>query len=205
MAVRNETKKVSSAQTDTVLVPKVELKALKAERQALKNPRKSTSKLDPASQPTKSPEESYHALIRMANDMGLGVVMLRDIEGKHGIQVFVNDIWTDITGYTEKELLGKSFFELIKQCDKKASLTRHARRMSGIPVPGKFEISIIKKNKQEALVEVSSAVSHSDAVLTNIAYIRDVTGEKTSEAKAKEFENSFQTLVDLGNNTGEAI
>ncbi|MDD5605342.1 MAG: PAS domain S-box protein [Dehalococcoidales bacterium] len=154
---------------------------------------------------TKPPEESYHALIKLGSDMGQAVVMLRDIDGIEGVQVFVSDMWVGITGYSREKLLGKSFFELVKPEDRQVSLDRHRRKISGRPVPGKFCMSIINRNGLEAQIELSSAVSASDGVATNIMFIRDVSERVKAETKAQEFEHRFQSVIDLAGDTGEAI
>ncbi|MDD5605188.1 MAG: PAS domain-containing sensor histidine kinase [Dehalococcoidales bacterium] len=159
----------------------------------------------PESIKPKPPEEAYHALIELAHDMGQAVVMLRDIDSREGVHVFVSNIWSDITGYSRKELLGISFFDLVLPKYKETSLSRHRQKMSGTPVPGKFTLAIRKKDGQEAVIEISSAVSTPDGLPTNIVFIRDVTSIIESEAKAKEYEQQFKTIVKLANDTGEAI
>jgi len=153
----------------------------------------------------KPPEESYHALIKLGSDMGQAVVMLRNVNGIEGKQVFISNMWAGITGYSRSELLGTSFFELVKEEDRQASIERYRKRMSGKPVPGKFYLSIRCKSGEDAHLELSSAVSASDGSATNIMFIRDVSSQVVSEAKAREFEEQFQTIIDLASDTGEAI
>ncbi|MFA6772007.1 MAG: PAS domain S-box protein [Dehalococcoidales bacterium] len=153
----------------------------------------------------KPPEESYHALIKLGSDMGQAVVMLRNVNGIEGKQVFISNMWAGITGYSRSELLGTSFFDLVKEEDRQASIERYRKRMSGKPVPGKFYLSIRCKSGEDAHLELSSAVSASDGSATNIMFIRDVSSQVVSEAKAREFEEQFQTIIDLASDTGEAI
>jgi PAS domain S-box-containing protein len=76
-------------------------------------------------------EDRYRALIELGTEAGEAIVMLQDIGGKEGIQTFFNDQWPKIIGYTKKELLNTSFFELVHSDDRQASLDRHRQKMAG--------------------------------------------------------------------------
>jgi PAS domain S-box-containing protein len=153
----------------------------------------------------KAPENSYHALIQLGNDMGEAIVMLRDLDGKKGVHVYAGDVWAGITGYTRDELIGMSFFDLVVPKDRDTSLARYILRMSGKPVPGRFNLSIRRKGGKEACIELSSAVSRKGNIPTSVLYIKDVTESNQRQINLEESEERYRTLVELGTEAGEAI
>ena len=89
-------------------------------------------------------------------------------------------------------LLGMSFFDLLHPKDRKDSLKRHKRKMSGESIPGLFEMSIIRKDGAEVPVELTSAYTTYQGQRANVAFIRDITGRKQAEAEKRELEQKAQ-------------
>lgn len=81
MATKKETKNFQDSATGKILISKSELEELRARVQHAEVAKKYLP-----------PEESYHALIQLGQDMGQAVVMLRDIDGKEGIQVYARSV-----------------------------------------------------------------------------------------------------------------
>ena len=73
-------------------------------------------------------QERYRALVNLGGAVGEAIVMLQDTEQGNAIQTFVNREWPRITGYSRKELLGMSFFDLLHPRYRQASLKRHKER-----------------------------------------------------------------------------
>lgn len=131
-------------------------------------------------------EERYRALVELGGEVGEAVIMLQDTEQGDGIQTFVSDKWSRITGYSRKELLGMSFFDLIHPKDREASLERHQRKMRGEAMPGLFELSIVRKDGTEVPIELTSAYTMYKGERANVAYIRDITERKRMERELHE-------------------
>jgi len=107
--------------------------------------------------------------------------MLQDTEQGDAIQTFVSKEWPRITGYSKKELLGMSLFDLVHPEHRQASLERHRRKMSGESIPGLFEISIIRKDGTEVPIELTSAYTTYQGRAANVAFIRDITERKIAQ------------------------
>ena len=112
--------------------------------------------------------------------------MLQDTEQGNGIQTFVSDEWPRITGYSRRELLGMSFFDLVHSKHREASLERHQRKMRGESVPRLFELSIVRKDGTEVPIELTSAYSTYQGKRANVAFIRDITERKRMEHELQE-------------------
>ena len=131
-------------------------------------------------------EERYRALLELGGEVGEAVVMLQDTEQGNGIQTFVSDEWPRITGYSRRELLGMSFFDLVHSKHREASLERHQRKMRGESVPRLFELSIVRKDGTEVPIELTSAYSTYQGKRANVAFIRDITERKRMEHELQE-------------------
>jgi PAS domain S-box-containing protein len=144
----------------------------------------------------KESEDRYKALIELGTEAGEAVVMLQDIDGKEGIQVFVSDQWPRITGYTREELIGMSFFDLVHPDYRQDSNARHRWKMTGQSMPGLFEMFIIRKDGSEVIVELTGSFTIYHNKRANVLYIRDITIRKEKEKKLLQSEERFHRLFD---------
>lgn len=146
-------------------------------------------------------EEKYRALVELGGEVGDAVVMLQDTEQGEAMQPFVSDEWPRITGYSKKELLSMSFFDLLHPKHREASLERHRRKMRGKVISGLFELSIIRKDGTEVPIELTSAYTTYQGKHANVAYIRDITERKQAEENikqaAEEWRTTFDSITDL--------
>jgi len=140
-------------------------------------------------------EERYRALVNLGGKVGEAVVMLQDTEQGNATQTFVSDEWPHITGYSRKELLGMSFFDLVHPEHRQASLERHGEKMRGAIMPGLFEMSIIRKDGTEVPIELTSAYTTYKGERANVAFIRDITERKEVEDALKETRKRFIDIV----------
>jgi PAS domain S-box-containing protein len=142
----------------------------------------------------KESEERYRALIELGTEAGEAIVMIQDIDGREGIQTFVNDHWAIITGYPKKELTGSNFFELISDSDRQPSIERHRQRMSGKTLSGMFEMNILRKDGTEIPVEFTGAFTTYQGQRANVLYLRDISAHKQYEQKLRQSEEHFSSL-----------
>jgi PAS domain S-box-containing protein len=88
-----------------------------------------------------------------------------------------------LTKYSRTELLGKSFFELLSVADQNNALSRHRRKMQGEPLPGLYEMTIVRQDGKEIPVELTSALSMYRGKPANVIYLRDITQRKIDERR----------------------
>ncbi len=136
-------------------------------------------------------EERYSALLNLGGKVGEAIIMLQDTGQGDAIQTFVTNEWPHITGYSKKELLGMSFFDLLHPKYRQASLKRHKRKMSGEIIPGLFEMSVIRKDGTEVPIEVTSAYTTYQGQRANVVFIRDITERKQAEEREKELQQQL--------------
>ncbi len=141
-------------------------------------------------------EDHYKAIVELAGEVGEGILMLQDIDGKEGSIIFASDQFYRLVGFTKEELLGKSAFELMEPEDGRASLLRHRRKMEGNSLPGLYEVSIIRKDGSQLPAELTSAVTQYRGKPTNVIYLRNISERKKVEAElvlsAKRYQELFE-------------
>ena len=147
-------------------------------------------------QQLKESEERYRSLVDLGGKVGVAVVMLQDTDKGEGIQTFISDEWSRITGYSKEELLGMSFFDLLNPMYRKSSLDRHRRQMNGEHIPVRFEMSIIRKDGTEVPIELTSGYTTYQEKRANVAYICDITERKQMEQSLRESEEKYRLLAE---------
>ncbi|MCK9524583.1 MAG: PAS domain S-box protein [Limnochordia bacterium] len=141
-------------------------------------------------------EERYKAMVDLSSEVGEGIVMLEDINDKEGVIVFASPQFSRLTGYTNDELIGKCFFELVVDDDRQAALERHRRKMKGESLPGHYKTYIIRKDGKYVPVEsVSEALEFRDKNVY-ISYLRDISNQVKAETALKEYKKELETLIE---------
>lgn len=130
-------------------------------------------------------EARYLSLVHLGGEVGEAIVMLQDENEREGLQIFCNEAWPRLTGYSCQELLNTSFFDLVHPENRETSLRRHRGQIRGENIPGLYEMTIVRKDGSEVPVELTSAYSQFLGRPTNVAYIRDITERRRA---AKEIE-----------------
>ena len=169
---RNSLDRQVKQQTEELRIANEQLEAELAERKK-------------AEEALRESEEQYRSIVNLSGEVGEVVIMLQDTDQGEGIQAFVSDEWSHITGYSREELSGGSFFNLVHPKDRKASQERHRSKIKGEDIPGLFEMTIIRKDGTEIPVELTSAYTTYKGGHANVVYIRDITERKMAEEKIK--------------------
>lgn len=107
-------------------------------------------------------------------------------------QVFANEEWCRLTGYTKEELRRIPYFDLIHPRYRDDARDRYRRRLRGEQVPILVEISIVRKDGVEVPVEGIGAYTTYLGKPANVAYMRDITERKQTEQKVFEYEEVKQ-------------
>ena len=112
-------------------------------------------------------EKKYRSLINQASD---GILIVQD-----GVYKFMNQAFTKITGFEEKELLGKPFINNIAS-EYRAHLTDiHRRRMRGEQVPTIFTTVGLKKDGSHIYLEFNTSTIEYDGRPASFIIMRDYT------------------------------
>jgi len=139
--------------------------------------------------PRESNENNFMALLNFIVDPAV-------IVDKKGHFLLVNNAFEDLTGLSDKDVIGTPFLEVkLLTAESKALLLKNLmKRMQGLPVEP-YEIAFTDKNGENRYTEVKAktmdyAEQHADLVI-----FRDITRRKKNLAKLKEYSEKMEKLV----------
>lgn len=112
-------------------------------------------------------EKKYHSLINQASD---GILIVQD-----GLYKFMNPAFYRITGFTEKELLGKPFIDNIAEEYRESITEIHRKRMEGKEVPGIFKVVGLKKDGSRIFLEFNTSTIEYEGRPASFIIMRDYT------------------------------
>jgi PAS domain S-box-containing protein len=130
----------------------------------------------------KESEDKFKSLVEKSEN---GIFTLNDQQEF----TFVNHALCEIFGYSEKEIIGSSFQKVLSDESRQLVTERYKKRQQGEQVPSRYEFSIVRKNGEKRIVEISSTVMHdSDGKSVTIAHLSDITERKVVEEQRLELE-----------------
>ena len=114
--------------------------------------------------------------------------------GEDGRFLYCNPALSEITGYSEKELIGMKFYDLVHPDFKKIVQERGQKRMDGKRVPKSYDFKIVIKSGLEKWVEIAASrinLNSSDVILGAVI---DITDRKQSLESIKKSEENYKSL-----------
>ena len=104
--------------------------------------------------------------------------------------VFVNSKLSDMTGYTEKELLEKTVIDITAPEYRELINERTEQRQNGISMPPKYDIEMLRKNGEHLPVEINVSLITFNGKSASLTLVRDI-----SQRVELETEHSYQTEI----------
>jgi PAS domain S-box-containing protein len=120
-------------------------------------------------------EKKYSTLVEKASE---GVVIIQD-----GVFKFVNKGIQKILGYSENEMLNKSFIDFVLPDDRKFLTKNYNDRIKGKDVPNNYQIQVRLKDGSINHMEISAAVIEYKGKKADMAFVKDITERKNAEKK----------------------
>ncbi len=118
-------------------------------------------------------EEKYRLLVENAND---AIVVAQD-----GSLMFANPRALAITGYSENELIGASFADIVHPDDRKMVLERHELRLKGESVISNYTFRALAKTGDQLWLQINSVSITWTGRPASLSFIRNITNEKRLE------------------------
>lgn len=134
-------------------------------------------------------EENFRALAANANDG----IMIATGNGKHE---YVNKRASEITGFSQDELLNMGFRELAHPDELAKIASRYSSRISGGEVPQHYETKIVNKNGDSVPIEITGAKTIWHGKPADIVIIRDVSHRKMMERALIRSEKQYRAIVE---------
>ncbi|MBF8264907.1 MAG: hypothetical protein HW384_771, partial [Dehalococcoidia bacterium] len=123
-------------------------------------------------------EKKYANIVERVND---GIIVIQD-----GLVKFVNTRLIHMTGFQPEEVLGKPFLNFVSPADRPLVSERYQKRISGQPVPDRYEIEILSRDGGTIPVEINASISEFEGMTADLALVCDITDRKQAELKIKD-------------------
>ncbi|OFV66113.1 MAG: PAS domain S-box protein [Candidatus Syntrophoarchaeum butanivorans] len=143
----------------------------------------------------KDSESLYRTMVEAADRVKLAFVMAQDVGEQKAVFQFVNDAFSEITGYTKDEMVGRlSLFDLIHPDDLEGVVDQYRARIQGERVSGYSEYRIVRKNREVRWVGVATAVTNYQGKPTSLSYFADITPRKRREEELRGYIHLLNSL-----------
>ena len=137
-------------------------------------------------------KEKYQGVIENVNE---AIIVAQD-----GHLKFVNPKVLEISGYSEEELMARSFLEFVHPDDQQMVIQHHMKRMSGKEPLEIYELRVIAKNGDVKLVENNGVIITWEKKPATLNLLTDITGRKQAEAALanarNQWEETFEAVWD---------
>lgn len=110
--------------------------------------------------------------------------------------LYVNPAAEVISGYSQKELLEMSFWEIMHPDFRQIVKERGLARLRGENVPVRYEVKIITKSGEERWIDFSAGVVELDGKSAVVGTAFDITARKQAELDLEQNRELFQRFMD---------
>lgn len=134
------------------------------------------------------PEEDLFPIIADKGNDGILIIQNEKIR-------FANTRILEMTGFSKKELIGKSLHIITHPKYRDQLIERYKKRLKNEEVPKKYEIAFLSKTGKTIPIEISGNLIEYENEAADMAIISDITDRKKLENKHKQSEAEFEQVV----------
>ena len=131
-------------------------------------------------------EDKYRLLVNRA---GEGIFLAQD-----GKPVFVNPACSDLTGYSEEELLSRPFVELIHPDDREKLRENNAKRLKGERVPDSYSFKALTKDGAVKWMRLNAVLARWAGKLAVLGMVTDISEQKRVEDELNQREQFLSKI-----------
>ena len=117
------------------------------------------------------------------------------------VMLYQNDKWiyanaaaSEISGYSNEELLERNFWDFVHPDDRKTTMERGTKRQKGEPVESRYTLRIIAKDGSIKWLDLSGATITIGGRPAGIISVMDITENKKAEEALRERDDRFKKL-----------
>lgn len=132
-------------------------------------------------------EQRYRTLVDQCQD---GVFVAQD-----GRYIYVNQAFAHMLGYSQREMIGMDYMQIVAPEDREAQIERRRRRLAGSRAPHAFEIHYLKRDGEtRMLASVRNAAIDYNGRIASLGTVRDITEEKLRRQALEEAERKYRSI-----------
>jgi PAS domain S-box-containing protein len=136
----------------------------------------------------KKTEERYRQVVENADE---AILVIQD-----GWVKFCNPKSVEISGYAEKEQMGRPFIEFMDPDHRDLIMKNYARRVAGKPSPERYEITFIHKDGRPRFLLLNTRLITWDDRPASLVFATDITEKKLVQEALRESEGRYRTLFE---------
>ncbi|GEM_PF-1289559 len=139
---------------------------------------------------THQTEERFRSIVETAHS---GIMIVDD----QFHLIYANEQLTHISGYSQAELIGADFRQLLDEDSRRLVADHYVRGQQGEEVSADYEIAFIHKDGQKRYVEMSAVLlREASGRQQTVAQVLDVSDHKQSEQALRDSQQLLQSVMD---------
>jgi len=136
--------------------------------------------------------DSEHKFRQLTENISISVFTF-NMEGRF---TYVNPTTSKMTGYSQKELLTKKFFDIVHPEDKEKVMSRGFDRIKGEDVIQQYDFKIITKQGKVRWIEILNSRTIIDGLVVVLGTATDITDCRNAAHRIIESEGQYKYLVE---------
>lgn len=112
---------------------------------------------------------------------------------------YLNSFAETLTGYPQKELINKKFWEIVHPDYRNLIKERGLARQRGETVASRYEFKIVTKTSEERWVDFTAGLIHFEGGPSGIGTAIDITERKLAEKYLRESEEKYRSIFENSN------
>jgi PAS domain S-box-containing protein/putative nucleotidyltransferase with HDIG domain len=120
-----------------------------------------------------------------------GIIVVQD-----GALKFANPKCTEISGYSNEELLSRSFLELVHPDDRQVIAENYAKRLSGEEAPNNYRFRIVDRAGGIKWLQINTVQFSWEGKPSVLSMLNDVTERRQAEEAFRESESRYRLLAE---------
>jgi diguanylate cyclase (GGDEF)-like protein/PAS domain S-box-containing protein len=113
--------------------------------------------------------------------------------------VFVNRIFQKRFGYTEEEIIGKEFIEILAAESRESVMKSYEAALNGAPETDEYEFSGVRKDASTVSVWMKTTYTQFNDRLAVLCFAHDITEKKRAESELKEAKAYLENILESAN------
>lgn len=140
-----------------------------------------------AAEALKTSEQNYRTLVEMA---AMGIVIISG-----GNVVYSNPVTTEISGFGNTEIVGRSFLDFIAPSERNRVSKIHEDRIAGVGTPDMYELKMLRKSGRLIDIEVSAKLITYQGKPSVQVILQDISSRKKAERELISIQQTLQEKV----------